>query len=102
MMNLVPIAVAGAFTHTVAQVATGEEFTCALFVHGKVLCFGSNLYGQLGQNSAVSSMRGPETILSLLPFISFAATIDTFPIVQISAYTHVCAVFSNARVLCWV
>ena len=37
---------------TVVQLATGESHTCALLDNGKVICWGYNLFGQLGYGDA--------------------------------------------------
>jgi alpha-tubulin suppressor-like RCC1 family protein len=38
------------------QIGCGADFTCALFQQGAVACWGDNTFGQLGIDSAVTSV----------------------------------------------
>ncbi len=89
MSMLAPIAFA--ITNTVVQVSAGAVSTCALFSHGGIMCWGKNTYGQLGNDSASTSVFYANTVSP----IAFA---DTIPAVQMDLWEHACAVFANSRV----
>ena len=80
----------------IVQISSGKEHTCALTVHGRVLCWGRGAEGQLGDNHtedkhvpvAVAAGDGSAETLS--------------GIVRISAgYEHTCALTDEGEVLCW-
>ena len=71
------------------QVSTGGTHTCALISGCAVDCWGSNDFGQLGDNSTQSSLV-PVQVQGL----SGAAQIAT-------GYGHTCALLSNGTVDCW-
>lgn len=55
-------------SEAVVQVAAGDDFTCARTTAGAVLCWGSDLYGQLGNGSADSSSKlTPVAVTGLAP-----------------------------------
>jgi hypothetical protein len=68
------------------QLASGQNFTCALVGNGFVYCWGNNDYGQLG--SAVAS-----TGLAQMAMTGAAA-------ITAGLY-HACALTSGGRVWCW-
>ncbi|MGH2895149.1 MAG: RHS repeat-associated core domain-containing protein, partial [Solirubrobacteraceae bacterium] len=60
-----PIQVAG--LSGVTQIAGGDDFVCALLSNGTVECWGSNLYGQLGNASVTGSCQGQFNVCSSSP-----------------------------------
>jgi len=80
-----------ATTSPVVAVAAGDEHTCALHDDGVVVCWGSNDFGQLG-NEEVAESTTP--VPATLP--------DDAHIVAIAAGGyHTCAVARDHRVFCW-
>ncbi len=87
--NPLPFPVSG-LSGTVTAIAAGDDHTCALLVNGTVECWGSDDYGQLGDNSnnnsttpvGVSGLSGPATALA-------------------AGGSFTCALLSNGTVECW-
>jgi alpha-tubulin suppressor-like RCC1 family protein len=59
MQRLVPVAVALPSSVTAIAVATGTDHSLLLTANGKVLSFGRNTFGQLGDGSAVPIRSTP-------------------------------------------
>lgn len=80
---------------TVTQLAAGYGFTCALLDTGRVRCWGSNSYGQLGYGDlrTVGSGNTPASAgdLDLGTSVTQIATGEA----------HVCALLEGGRVRCW-
>ncbi|MEK8226790.1 hypothetical protein NKG05_12945 [Oerskovia sp. M15] len=79
---------------TVVDVAAGGGTTCALTANGVVYCWGNNLYGQVGDGTAVNAMLPVPVDTSLL------AEGVTFTAIAVGS-THTCAVGSDREVYCW-
>jgi alpha-tubulin suppressor-like RCC1 family protein len=76
---------------TVAQMAVGANFTCALIADGTVRCWGGNKYGQLGQGGTDTTDRHvPTPVPGLTGVTSIAAGDD-----------HVCAIVAGGLLKCW-
>jgi alpha-tubulin suppressor-like RCC1 family protein len=87
--RLVPVEVAG-LPAGVQAIALGIVHTCALTGSGGVMCWGSNVSGQLG-DGATSNRSAPAYVAGLASGV-----------VAISAsYLHTCALTSAGGVLCW-
>jgi hypothetical protein len=90
---LAPVGVAAEGTPpaipTPVRLASGFTHTCALFDDGKVACWGTNTYGQLGNGSTVSGTT-PVGVLGL----SDVVQID-------SGLSHTCALTDSGDVYCW-
>jgi uncharacterized repeat protein (TIGR01451 family) len=71
------------------SISAGVTHTCALLADGTIKCWGSNLYGQLGNGSLVASST-PVTV----------AGISTAVAVKSGGY-HTCALLSDGTVRCW-
>lgn len=82
-----PVAVSG-LTGVVA-VATGATHSCALRASGTVACWGSNMYGQLG-NDGNGANATPVTVAGLTGVIAITA-----------GHSHTCALRSSGTVACW-
>ena len=79
----------------VTAVAAGGDDTCALLTGGKLVCWGGNGHGQLGDGST-SQRSLPTTVSGLdgsLP--TAAATVVT------TGDDHTCAVRQDGALLCW-
>jgi alpha-tubulin suppressor-like RCC1 family protein len=85
----VPVAVSG-LNSGVTSITAGYQHTCALSNSGALYCWGSNTYGQLGNNSTTNS-------LSPVQVQSLASTATA-----IVAYGNsTCAILSSGAVQCW-
>jgi alpha-tubulin suppressor-like RCC1 family protein len=77
------------------QVVAGGLHTCAIYVDGKVKCWGRNNFGQLGYGN-VDTYGDDETIDSI-PFLDISEKV-----IDLSAgLFHNCAVLEGGDVLCW-
>lgn len=87
---------------TTAQIAVGNNFTCALLDNGSVKCWGNNSDGQLGQGDVTA--RGDQT--GEMGDNLLAVNLGTGrTAVQIDAggreESHVCAVLDTGAIKCW-
>jgi alpha-tubulin suppressor-like RCC1 family protein len=78
----------------VTAVATGEGFTCALLVDGRISCWGLNTSGQLGTGAA-----GPTPTLSPSPGRFLPG--DRRAVQLVAGDTHACALAEDGSVACW-
>jgi alpha-tubulin suppressor-like RCC1 family protein len=76
---------AGAF-----QLSAGSNHTCAAMVDGRILCWGFNLFGQLGDNSTTTSPAAVRVVGLPLNVVAVAA-----------GGNHTCAVLVDRAVRCW-
>jgi hypothetical protein len=88
MQRLAPVDVQG-LTSGVSAIEAGTGHTCAITTAGSLKCWGSNEYGQLGDNSTVNRLT-PTSIPGL-----------TSGVTAIEAENHSCAAASGGRVKCW-
>jgi alpha-tubulin suppressor-like RCC1 family protein len=90
-------------TFSVLSVAVSNEFACALFTHGRVKCFGqgSNLVLARVDGGMQDAGSGPgvQSITSVV-FVSFQDPTQRVTQVIVGEQ-HACALFTNARVVCW-
>ncbi|MBC7710730.1 MAG: Ig-like domain repeat protein [Rhizobacter sp.] len=85
-----PVAVVG-LSSAVAQVAVGSNHTCALMTSGTVKCWGSDIFGQLGQGNVSSNSPTPVDTLHL----------DAIATQLSLGSAHTCAVLVGGAVKCW-
>ena len=71
------------------QVAAGYNHSCAAMTTGKVMCWGNNAHGQLGDGSTSTSGL-PVTVSGLADVVSVAA-----------GGSHSCALTTLGKVWCW-
>ncbi len=86
--ELVPTPVVGV-TDAVAVSAGGQD-TCAILSDRSVACWGSNQYGELGQDASVPYSGSPVTVAGVLGAGAIAI-----------GDHHVCALLTNKSVTCW-
>ena len=73
------------------SVAAGGEHTCALQARGTVMCWGSNEFGQLGNNSGSTGANGvPQPVQGIVDAVAIAA-----------GTVHTCALLVGGTVRCW-
>ena len=80
-----------ATTNPVVAVSAGDEHTCALHDDGVVQCWGSNDFGQLG-NEEVAESATP---------VPAALPADAHIVAIAAGGYHTCAVARDHRVFCW-
>lgn len=79
---------------SVVAVSTGDEHTCAVTDDGRVACWGSNQYGQLGLPLSTTS--------SLVPVWIDVAALGGITLSAVSAGpTHTCALSTDGSLICW-
>ncbi|MFT3696694.1 MAG: hypothetical protein QM831_26370 [Kofleriaceae bacterium] len=89
---LTPLALGG----TVTQLASGDEFTCALLADGGVSCFGSNSDGQLCQGDTTTRGASPgDNLATLRVPLGEPATMVS------AGGAHACAVLRSGSIACW-
>jgi alpha-tubulin suppressor-like RCC1 family protein len=92
-VNPTPTAVVGLGTDT-KQISTGGFHACALKTAGQVMCWGNNLFGELGNPAVPLGYQTNPT-----PTAVVGLGTDTK---QISAATlHTCALKTDGKVMCW-
>jgi len=84
-----PVGVYG-LTRGVKAISTGYAHTCALTTKGKVLCWGGNGSGQLGDNTTTNSPK-PVKVYGLGKGIASIST----------GYLTTCATTTKGKALCW-
>lgn len=76
--------------------------SCALFINGRIRCFGDNLAQQLGDTTTISHGRSSTSSITAAVFVTFAPTINTLEITLISAgMFHTCVLFNNGKTICF-
>jgi alpha-tubulin suppressor-like RCC1 family protein len=87
--SAVPLQVYG-LSKGVKAISAGAYFTCALTTKGAVLCWGSNSYGQLGDNTTTNAVK-PVAVYGLNKGVKSISAGNFFA----------CAVLSKGAVKCW-
>lgn len=79
---------------SVTTVGLGDQMTCAVLDTGRLRCWGSNAYGQLGVGD--TNARGNVAGVAL-------PLVDVGPenVIDVAADSHTCAVLVDGSVKCW-
>ncbi len=77
------------FTGTPHVIAAGGRHACAVRATGRVVCWGHNLYGQLGNGTTTDSNR-PVNVMGVTTAVSVATGAE-----------HSCAVLADGTARCW-
>jgi alpha-tubulin suppressor-like RCC1 family protein len=73
------------------QVSAGETHTCATKTTGRLFCWGSDLFGELGNGGANEDQTIP---------IEVAGGLTTWRTMTVGS-TNTCAIKTNGRLFCW-
>jgi len=86
--GLIPTAVEG-MTDAAAVSAGGGSHTCAVLSDGTAMCWGNNVYGQLGDGTNINSSV-PVAVSGMTGAVALSA-----------GGTHTCSLLSDGRAMCW-
>lgn len=79
---------------TVSAISAGADHTCVIASDNNAYCWGSNGFGQLGNNSTTNS--------NVPVAVNTSGVLSGKTIKSIAAgYTHTCAIASDNNVYCW-
>ena len=78
---------------TATAIAAGDSFSCAILDDGTVKCWGSNDYGQIGNDGSETQYETPQSTLSL----GSGRTANSIS----AGDNHVCVILDNGDVQCW-
>lgn len=81
------------FNGTVTSISAGQYHTCATTSSGTAYCWGSDSYGQLGNDSSLSNRSTPASVNTS----SFTGTVTSIS----AGSVHTCATTSDAKIYCW-
>ena len=96
----VPVAEAtAADPNAVIAVAPGGYHTCALLRDGRVKCWGSSMYGQLGYGDTDNRGDNAGEMGDNLPAVDLGTGLKAKAIT--SSNGHSCALLDNGSVKCW-
>jgi alpha-tubulin suppressor-like RCC1 family protein len=73
-------------------VTAGNDYSCATVQNGKVVCWGSNRFGQLGNSNNISG-SSPSTAVSFSTLVSVSSVA--------AGGAHTCALTNTGSVTCW-
>ena len=96
----VPVAEAtAADPNAVIAVAPGGYHTCALLRDGRVKCWGSSMYGQLGYGDTDNRGDNAGEMGDNLPTVDLGTGLKAKAIW--AGFSHTCALLNNSKVKCW-
>jgi alpha-tubulin suppressor-like RCC1 family protein len=78
---------------TLAQISAGDRHTCARTTSGTALCWGENVFGQLGNGSSGANSTPLPTV------VSFASGV--VPVDIDAGFSHTCAAATSGIAYCW-
>ncbi len=82
-------------TYNALHIASGGSHTCAILNNGSVLCWGSNVYGQIGDGTTTTGFTNRTTATKTdLPSGRTGVSITT-------GEDHTCAILDNEELMCW-
>jgi alpha-tubulin suppressor-like RCC1 family protein len=87
-----PVAVQGLQSVVVTALAAGQSFTCALATSGAILCWGDNVYGELGDGTTTERHTA-------VPVPSLSQSVTAIAAGSAGS-SHACAL-RGGKVLCW-
>jgi alpha-tubulin suppressor-like RCC1 family protein len=93
--NPTPTLVASTDLGVVRQLALGDDHTCALRDDGRVLCWGLNDFGQLGNNTNLGTVAPNVT-----PTLVDSTDLGVVRQLALGVF-HTCVLRDDGRVLCW-
>jgi alpha-tubulin suppressor-like RCC1 family protein len=100
-----PVQVAGGFAFQ--SIAAGGDHSCGILTNGGVVCWGSNIDGQLGNGSVGGLSATPVAIAGGGTFTRISASTGTttltpkFTAAKAFGHGHTCALTSAGAVFCW-
>lgn len=80
---------------TVTSINAGEDHTCAITTEGRVYCWGSGVYGQLGNGSTGGISTSPVAVSTAGVMNGKTATAVT------GGEHHTCALTDDVAIYCW-
>lgn len=87
-------------TTEVKRLYSGTSFNCALFIDGKIKCWGSNEFGQLGTGNANIGINiGDDEEAAAGAFVNLSGAALQMDLSTISF--HACAIMSGGVLKCW-
>jgi alpha-tubulin suppressor-like RCC1 family protein len=90
----VPVSVVG--ISTAIAVSVGQDHACAVLANGTIRCWGSNMWGQLGNGATQQEIRAASKIPKPVEVLGISDAIA----VSAGAY-RTCAVLRGGSVQCW-
>ena len=81
----------------VKQIASGNDFNCALGESGQVKCWGNNSFGQLGYGHHEHLGDSPEEVPSRIPFVNIGAAVKKLSL----GWGYTCALLEDKTLKCW-
>jgi len=84
---------------TATQITAGFGHTCALLSSGKIKCWGSNDYGELGQGNTNYAGDGVGPMGNALPFVNLGTGLLASAVS--AGASRACALLSSGSVKCW-
>ncbi len=77
----------------IASVGTGGEHTCAVTIDGRLFCWGSNAFGQVGDGQ----VNGSEDVLVPTEITSLQDQVAEVSV----GFAHTCTLMKDSSVYCW-
>lgn len=98
--NGTPVDVAG--LSGVKSLSLGDTHSCAVLANDSVVCWGSNRYGQLGNNLDITQPPFPNYPPSGSPSFTPMPTVNVADVQELaSGSAHSCALLKSGTVKCW-